>query len=575
MFQRRIVVLAVLLSAAALALAGVAVRLQVVDRARLISEGDARAMRVVPVIAHRGKITDRFNEPVAVSAPVESVWVNPAEMADNTAQLQALARALGASSSEFIRRVRAGRKREFLFVARGLDPAAAARVRALQFDGVNFQREFRRFYPASDVTSPLLGFTNIDDIGAEGVEMAFDHELAGEAGAKRVIQDRRGRKVEDVELIRAVQPGRDLALSIDLRIQYLAYRELRAALLANRAKAGSVVVLDVQTGEVLAMVSLPAFNPNVRAKSDPEARRNRAVTDQFEPGSSIKPFIVAAGLASGRYTAESVVDTGAGFLQVGATRFSDEHPIGVASLYTAIAKSSNVAMAMLALSLEPKQLWQTLSDLGFGRNSGSGLPAETGGVLASYSRWRNIHIATISHGYGLSVTPLQLAHAYATIGNYGVSHPVTVLRADAPVPGTRVLDEGAARTLVGLLESVTSSEGTGTRARVPGYRVAGKTGTAWKAENGGYSRDKYVATFAGVVPASAPRLAAVVVIDEPSAGKYYGGEVSAPVFSAVMGGALRLMAVAPDDVSVMVDPARPATQLTAAPVPGKLQVATR
>jgi cell division protein FtsI (penicillin-binding protein 3) len=449
--------------------------------------------------------------------------------------------------------VRDNREREFLYLARGLDPAAAARVRALDIDGLNFLTEYRRYYPASDVTSHMLGFTNIDDIGAEGVEMSFDHELAGEAGLKRVIQDRRGRKVEDVESIRAVEPGKDLALSVDLRIQYLAYRELKTALIENRARAGSVVLLDVQTGEVLAMVSLPAFNPNVRDKSEPDARRNRAVTDQFEPGSSIKPFILAAALSSGRYTADSVIDTGEGYLQVGSKRFADEHKIGAAPLALAIAKSSNVAMAMIALSLEPKQMWQTLNGLGFGASSNVPLPAEANGMLPGYSHWRSINIATMSHGYGLSVTPLQLARAYATIGAYGVRHPVSVTRVDGPVAGERVLDENTCRSLIGLLEAVTGAEGTGTRARIPGYRVAGKTGTAWKAIGGSYSRDKYVATFAGVVPASHPRLAAVVMIDEPSAGKYYGGDVSAPVFAAVLGGALRLMAIAPDDIGAEVE----------------------
>jgi len=552
-FQRRIYLLAGLLSLAAVTLAGVAVRLQVVDHAQLTSRGDARSMRVVSTVAYRGKITDRYDNSLAVSAPVESLWVNPADLQGHDGQLRLLARRLGVNGGELVRRVHDNGEREFLYLARGLDPAEAARVRALNIEGVNFTTEYRRFYPASDVTSHLLGFTNIDDIGAEGVEMSFDHELAGEAGLKRVIQDRRGRKVEDVESIRAVEQGRDLALSLDLRIQYLAYRELKSALIENRARAGSVVLLDIQSGEVLAMVSLPAFNPNVRDKGDADMRRNRAVTDQFEPGSSIKPFILAAALASGRYTADSVIDTGDGYLQVGSKRFTDEHKIGRAPLALAIAKSSNVAMAMIALSLEPRHLWQTLTNLGFGVSSNVPLPAEASGSLAGYSHWRSINIATMSHGYGLSVTPLQLARAYATIGGYGIRRPVSVTRVDAPVAGQRVLDEATCRALIGLLEAVTGAEGTGTRARIPGYRVAGKTGTAWKAVGGGYSRDRYVATFAGVVPATNPRLAAVVMIDEPSAGKYYGGEVAAPVFSAVLGGALRLMAIAPDDIGSEVE----------------------
>ena len=553
LFQRRIYLLATLLSLAALTLVGVAVRLQVVDHAQLTSRGDARSMRVVATSAHRGKIIDRYENSLAVSAPVESLWINPADMQGREVQLQKLARTLGGNGAELTRRVRENSEREFLYIARGLDPTEAARVRALNIEGLNFLTEYRRYYPASDVTGHLPGFTSIDHIGTEVIEMSFDHELAGEAGLKRVIQDRRGRKVEDVESIRAVEQGKDLALSLDLRIQYLAYRELKSALIENRARAGSVVLLDIQTGEVLAMVSLPAFNPNVRDKGDADARRNRAVTDQFEPGSSIKPFILAAALSSGRYNADSVIDTGEGFLQVGNKRFTDDHKIGAAPLATAIAKSSNVAMMIIALSLEPKQLWQTLNGLGFGTSSSVPLPAEANGMLPNYSHWRSINIATMSHGYGLAVTPLQLARAYATIGAYGVRRPVSVTRVDGPVTGERVLDEATCRTLIGLLEAVTSAEGTGARARIPGYRVAGKTGTAWKNVGGSYVRDKYVATFAGVVPASNPRLAAVVMLDEPSAGKYYGGEVSAPVFAAVLGGALRLMAIAPDDIGAEVE----------------------
>jgi cell division protein FtsI (penicillin-binding protein 3) len=549
-FQLRLGLLFVLLSVVAVSLAGVAVRLQLVDHALLSERGDARAMRVVATTAHRGLITDRFNEPLAVSTPVDSVWVNPAEVAAHAELLPQLAKSLGMGRNELARKVSANLKREFLYVARGLQPAEARKVRKLGVDGVNFSREYRRYYPHGEVTGHVLGFTSIDDLGQEGVERSFDDTLAGSDGAKRVIQDRRGQQVEDVESIRPVTPGQNLILSLDLRIQYLAHRELKAALIANRARAGSVVVIDIQTGEVLAMVNQPAYNPNDREQLSPAVYRNRAVTDLFEPGSSIKPFFVAAALASGRYNADSIIDTGNGFLQVGATTVSDEHAIGAASLSTVIAKSSNVGMAMLALSLDPKQIHQTLSSLGFGQSTSSLLPAESAGMLSGYAHWRNVKIATMSHGYGLAVTPLQLAQAYATIGAFGVRRPITLQRRDTAVAGERVLDEHTCRALVGLLEAVTTEEGaTGKRARIPGYRVAGKTGTAWKAAGGSYDRNRYVATFGGVVPASAPRLAAIVVIDEPSAGKYYGGDVAAPVFSAVLGGALRLMAVPPDDAN--------------------------
>lgn len=548
-FQMRLAVLFVLMSGAAIVLAGRAAQLQLVDHGFLAGQGDARFMRVVATAAHRGSITDRFSEPLAVSTPVDSVWVNPKQLAGNTEQLPKLARALGVNRAQLVRRVSSSLDRDFLYVARGLQPAESRKARALGIEGVNFSREYRRYYPAGEVAGHILGFTNVDDVGQEGAELAFDHWLAGEDGAKRVIQDSQGRKVEDVESIRTVRPGRNLTLSLDLRIQYLAYRELKRAILDNRARSGSAIVIDVQTGEVLAMVNQPAYNPNDREQLSANVYRNRAATDLFEPGSSIKPFIVAAGLASGRYSADSIIDTGTGFLQVGSTSFEDEHRLGAINLTTALAKSSNVAMAKLALSLEPRQIWGTLNGLGFGQVTASGFPGESAGLLSNYSHWRNITVATLSHGYALSVTPLQLAQAYATLGAYGIRRPVSLLRVDEAVLGERVLDEDVCRSLIGMLESVVSIEGTAPLARIPGYRVSGKTGTAWKSQAGGYSRDRYVATFGGVAPATNPRLAAVVVIDEPSAGKYYGGEVSAPVFAAVVGGALRLMAVPPDDVA--------------------------
>jgi cell division protein FtsI (penicillin-binding protein 3) len=545
-FGLRLALLFGLLGAAACLLAGRAVELQLVDHGFLARQGDARFSRVVAISAHRGTITDRFGEPLAVSTPVDSVWVNPRKLAGDSEQLPRLARSLGLDRQEFVRRVSSNLDREFLFVARGLQPAYARRVRQLDISGVNFTREYRRYYPASEVAGHLLGFDNIDDVGQEGAELAFDHWLAGEDGAKRVIQDSNGRKVEDVESIRAARPGRDLALSIDLRIQYLAYRELKAAIRDNRARSGSVVVIDVNTGEVLAIVNQPTYNPNDRGQFNAAAYRNRAATDLFEPGSSIKPFIVAAGLASGQYRADSVIDTGTGFLQVGAKTIEDEHPVGAIGLATVLAKSSNVGMAKLALSLEPKSIWSTLDRLGFGQVTASGFPGESAGLLSNYSNWKPISIATLAYGYGLSVTPLQLAQAYATLGAYGLRRPVSLLRLDTPAAGERVVDPNVCRALIGLLESVITPDGTGVRAQIAGYRVAGKTGTAWKSQAGTYSKDHYVAVFGGVAPATHPRLAAVVVIDEPSAGKYYGGDVSAPVFATVMGGALRLMGVSPD-----------------------------
>jgi cell division protein FtsI (penicillin-binding protein 3) len=537
-----------LMSVAALTLAGVAVRLQLVDHRFLARQGDARSLRQVATAAHRGSITDRYNEPLAVSTPVDAVWVNPRELAAESERLPQLEQVLGLPRGELARKVSANLEREFLYVARGLQPAASRRVRALNLSGVNFTREYRRYYPAGEVTGHLLGFTNIDDGGQDGLELLLDGKLAGDDGIKRVIQDSRGRKVEDVESIRTVRPGQNQTLSIDLRLQYLAYRALKSAVTENKAKGGSLVVIDVQSGEILAMVNQPAFNPNDRKQLTAAVYRNRSVTDLMEPGSVFKPFIVAAGLASGRYGADSIIDTGNGTMQVGATVVSDEHAIGAASLATILAKSSNVGMAKIALSLDPAQIWKTLTAFGFGQPTTTSLPAESAGLLSNYSNWRSVTISTISHGYNVAVTPLQLAQGYATIGAYGVHHNVTLQKADVATPGAQVVDANACRTLLGLLEAVTTDDGaTGKRAQIPGYRVAGKTGTAWKANAGSYSKDRYVASFGGIVPASAPRLAAVVVIDEPSAGKYYASEIAAPVFAEVMGGALRLLGIPPDE----------------------------
>lgn len=546
-FRWRAHLLIGVLGACALGLAWRAVNLQLVDHGFLAKQGDARFSRVLEIAAHRGTVTDRYGEPLAVSTPVDSIWVNPSELALATDQIPRLAAALKLDRQELARRITSNLEREFLYLARHRQPAEAAQIKALGIPGVYTSREYRRYYPAGEVTGHLLGFTNIDDAGQEGLELAFEHWLAGEQGAKRVIQDRYGRIVQNVESIRPARPGRDLVLSIDLRIQYLAYRELKAAIRDQRARAGSVVVLDVDTGEVLAMVNQPAYNPNDRDQIEVATYRNRAATDIFEPGSSIKPFFVAAGLASGKYDTRSIIDTSPGYFKVGVKIFEDEHNLGAIDIATVLAKSSNVGMAHIALTLPPQEIWTTLNRLGFGQVTTSGYPGESAGLLPVYSQWRPIGIVTMSHGYGLSVTPLQLAHAYATVGAFGIARPVSFLRTEAAPLGERALDEHVCRELVGMLERVVTAEGTGKLAAIPGYRVSGKTGTAFKATAGGYSTDRYMAVFGGVAPTSEPRLAAVVVIDEPNAGQHMGGQVAAPVFSRVVGGALRLLAVAPDE----------------------------
>jgi len=539
-----------LLVLGAIGLAARAVELQWLDHGFLAKQGDDRSMRVVKIAAHRGAITDRYGEPLAVSTPVDSIWVNPPELNDNIDQLPKLARALKEDQQTLARRITSNLDREFLYLVRHMPPEQAERIKALGIPGVYLLREYRRYYPAGEVSGHVIGFTTVDDKGQEGLELGFDQLLNGEDGAKRVIQDSFGRYVENVESIRAPRPGRELITSIDLRIQYLAYRELKAAMQEYRARSGSVIVLDVDTGEVLAMVNQPSYNPNDREQLKPGLYRNRAATDIFEPGSSIKPFIMAAALASGQYRADSVVDTSPGFIKVGTKVFEDEHNLGAIDLATILAKSSNVGTAKVALSLQPEQIWSTLTALGFGQVTGSSYPGESAGMLSNYSHWRPIGIATMSHGYGLSVTPLQLAHAYATIGAGGLRRPISFERVYGPVPGEQVLDPKVAHGLIQLMEQVVEKGGTATRASLIGYRVSGKTGTAWKSIAGGYSTDRYMAVFAGLVPATHPKLATVVVIDEPMGDmhEHQGGEVAAPVFASVMSGTLRLMDIAPDNL---------------------------
>ena len=573
------------LGLAAAGLTARAVYLQLYQHDFLAAQGDARFVRVVGIAAHRGNILDRNGEPLAVSAPVDSVWVDPHSF--NPGQVSTLARALELDRQELGRRIGANAERQFLYVARQLPPAKADKVRELNLPGVYLKREYRRYYPAGEVSGHVVGFTDMDDVGQEGLELAFDHWLAGEDGAKRVIQDRQGRFVQDVESIRDASPGHDLQLSIDQRIQYLAYRELKTQVRDQRARAGSMIVLDVLTGEVLAMVNQPAYNPNDRGAAPVENLRNRAVTDMFEPGSTMKPFFVAAALTSGRFDEHSIIDTSPGYIKVGPKVFEDEHgSLGKIDITTILAKSSNVGMIHIAQALSPQQIWTTFSQLGFGHVTASGFPGESAGLFSNYIHWRPIGIATMSHGNGISVTPLQLAQAYATVGALGVRRPISFLPVTTPPTEERVLDEHACRELLDMLQAVVSAEGTGKKAAILGYRVAGKTGTAWKADAGGYATDSsqadghlYMSVFGGVAPATNPRLAAVVVIDSPTAGLHMGGDVAAPVFASVMSGALRLLGVPPDqDVSVPADlaPGPPrGPQRSIAPRAGAQAVAQR
>jgi cell division protein FtsI (penicillin-binding protein 3) len=532
----------------AFGLGGRAVYLQVLDKQFLLDQGAERHLRVVQIPAHRGMILDRNGEPLAVSTPVDSIWMNPEELAAAKQRLPELARALGENTATLAKLLHDNQEREFVYLVRGLDPYAAQQVIALGIPGIYAQREYRRYYPAGEVTAHVLGFTNVDDSGQEGLELGYNDWLKGVPGAERVIVDRYGRSVQDVESVRVPRPGQDMVTSIDLRIQYIAYRALKQAVLAQGARSGSIVVMDARTGEVLAMANQPSFNPNNRGGFDSDLYRNRAVTDMFEPGSSMKPFTMVAALLSGKYQAGSIVDTSPGTLRLANYTIHDEEDYGRINLTTIIEKSSNVGASKIALSLAPQLMWRTLDAFGFGRSTGSGFPGEVGGALPDYRAWNPTRQATISYGYGLGITTLQLADAYGTLADGGRRTPPSFVRLEATPQAQPVIPQDISATLRGMLETVVSDEGTGKLADIAGYHVAGKTGTAHVAVNGGYSTDKYISVFAGMAPASAPRLVAVVVINQPTRGEYFGGKVSAPVFAEVMRGALRLMNVMPDDL---------------------------
>jgi cell division protein FtsI (penicillin-binding protein 3) len=549
-FVRRLATIAVLFCLGGAAILARAVQLQLLDQEFLARQGDARHLRVASIAAHRGMITDRNGEPLAVSTPVDSLWANPDELLSETERMPELAKALGWSRDRLLELVTRNSDREFVYLVRHMPPHRAAQVLALDIPGVYSRREYRRYYPAGEVTGHVVGFTNVDDQGLEGLELAYDPWLAGKPGAKRVLRDRLGRTIEDVESIQAPSPGRDLRTSLDLRLQYMAYRALKKAVTQHSAKGGAVVVLDVDTGEVLAMANQPGFNPNDRRRYDVSRFRNQAATDIFEPGSTIKPFVVAAALESRKYRADSVLDTSPGYIVVGAKTIEDKHNLGRISLTTVLTKSSNVGASRIALSLEPAQLWSVLDAFGIGQLTASGFPGESAGLLTHFERWREIGQATLAYGYGLSVTPLQLAKAFAILGSAGLSRPVTLVATDGvPEAETRVISAQTAHDVIGMLETVVAPGGTATRAAVSCYRIAGKTGTARKATAGGYSEKLYTAVFGGLAPASRPRLAAVVVIHEPSDGAYYGGEVAAPVFAEVVAGSLRILGIPPDQAS--------------------------
>ena len=528
-----------------LVLAARAFYLQGLHNDFLQQKGETRYGRVIEISAHRGMVTDRNGEPLALSTPVESVWAAPADTNLSAEQRAKLTRLLGMDAAELKKKL-AESEREFVYLKRQLPPEQAAKVVQLNLPGVFLQREYRRYYPAAEVTAHVVGVTGVDDNGQEGIELAYQHWLTGKAGSRRVIKDRLGHVVEDIESIRSPQQGRELALSIDQRIQYLAFRELKSAIALNEAKAGSLVVLDVNTGEVLALANWPTYNPNNRDTLTVGRSRNRAVVDLFEPGSTLKPFTVAAALESGQVSPGSRIDTQGGRYTIGNRTIHDAHPEGILTVAQVIQKSSNIGSAKMALAMAPQKLWTILSDVGFGTQTKVGFPGEATGRLRAYQTWKPIEQATMSYGHGISVSLLQLARAYSVFATDGKLKPLTLVKRNQPVEGKAVISPRTAMAVRKMLEMVTQPGGTATRAQVAGFRIAGKTGTAHKFSGAAYASDRYISSFVGFAPASNPRLIIAVMLDEPAGRSYYGGEVAAPVFSTVMAGALRLLGIEPD-----------------------------
>jgi cell division protein FtsI (penicillin-binding protein 3) len=520
------------------------VDLTVLHRQFLKGQGDARALRVIDMPAYRGNISDRNGIPLAVSTPVQSIWINPKLFSPSKQELSQFCSILGINSSAFEKSVAQVKKREFVYVKRQLPPAIGQKIANLKITGVNLLQEFKRYYPEGDSMAQLLGFTNIDDNGLEGLELAYQSWLMGVTGKKKVLKDRTGRIIEELGVIKSPRAGQPLQLSIDRRIQYLAYHELKGALESYSAKSGSIVVVDTLTGEVLAAANAPSFNPNARGNYTRADYRNKAITDTFEPGSVIKPFTIAAALESGKVKKDTIFDTNPNYLVVQGKVVRDVHNYGVLDTRGVLEKSSNIGVTKMTLLNPPENLINLLHNAGFAERTETGYPGEAEGSMVDVKQAKPFVLATLSFGYGIATTPLQLAKGYMVFANRGQVKPVTLLHSPKAVTGRQIISAKTALDVMDMMESVLNT-GTGKLAKVPGYRVAGKTGTARIAGPHGYEAHKHIASFVGIAPVSSPRLVVVVIIQEPHNG-YYGGAVAAPLFAKVMGGALKILDIKPD-----------------------------
>lgn len=521
--------------------------LSVMNRSFLMKQGDSRTLRVVDIPAYRGMILDRNGTPLAASTPVDSAWINPQLFKASNAQLTQLARLTDLSTLEIKEKIKRNTDREFVYLARGLPPENAEQIKSLKIPGIFFQREYRRYYPQGEVTAHVIGLTNVDDQGQEGLELAYNKWLRGIPGKRQVMKDRFGQTVANLDVLREPAQGRDLTLSLDSRIQFLAYKTLLETVPKYNAVWGSIVVLDVQSGEVLAMVNYPSYNPNDRSLAHDSNFRNRAVTDLFEPGSTMKAFSIANAIASGKYTPNSIIDTRPGRIEIGGKIIHDDGNWGLMSVTQILQKSSNVGVAKMSLSLPPDHLWTLLKSVGFGERTDSGFPGEASGVLVRSRIRRPIDYAHLAFGYGVSVTTLQLSQAYAIIATGGIKRPISFAKLDHAPPEQRVMDPNLAHTMLGLLQAVAQG-GTGRLAQIPGYQIGGKTGTAYIAGPHGYQTTHYESSFIGVAPLSHPRLLVAIVLHDVHGGAHFGAEVAAPAFAKVMQGALHFMNVPADNL---------------------------